>query len=50
MYLLSRLREDMVACISRGRGCGRGRPIENAEVIEEMRELRARIEAMELGR
>ena len=40
----------MAVCISRGRGHGRGQPVENAEVIEEMRELRARMEAVELGR
>ena len=40
----------MVVCIGIGRGRGRVRPVADAEVIEEMRELRARIEAMELGR
>ena len=36
--------------IGKGRGHGRGRPVANVEVIEEMRELRARIASMELGR
>ena len=40
----------MAVHIGRGRGRGRGQPVANAEVIEEMRELRARIVAMELGR
>ena len=39
----------MVVCIGRAIGHGRGKPIANEEVLEEMRELRARIEAMELG-
>ena len=37
-------------CIDIGRGCGRGHPVANAEVIEELRELRARMAAVELGR
>lgn len=37
----------MVVCIGRGQGRGRGRPVANVEVIEEMRDLRAHIEAME---
>ena len=40
----------MVVCIGRGQGRGRGRPIANAEVIEKIRELRAHIVAMKLGR
>ena len=36
--------------IGRGRGRGRGQPVANAEVIEEMRELRDCMEAVELGR
>ena len=40
----------MVVRIGRGRNHGRGRPIANTEVIEEMRELRAHIVAMDLGR
>ena len=36
--------------IGRGRGHGRGRPVANVEMIEEMRELRSHIADMELGR
>ena len=37
----------MVARIGRVRGRDRGQPGGNVEVLEEMRELRARLEAME---
>ena len=40
----------MVVRIGRGRGHGRGQPTKNVEVIEEMRELRDCMEAVELGR
>ena len=40
----------MAVRIGRGRGRGRGRPTTNAEVMEEVRELRARMPTMELGR
>ena len=40
----------MVVRIGRGRGRGRGRPLANDKVIEEMREVRARMGAVELGR
>ena len=40
----------MAACIGRARGHDRGRPGGNAKVLEEMRELRARLEAMETDR
>ena len=40
----------MVAHIGRARGRDRGRPAVNAEVMEEMRELRARLEAMEIDK
>jgi hypothetical protein len=40
----------MVVRIGRARGHGRGRPTTNAKVLEEMRELRSLMEAMELGR
>ena len=40
----------MVAHIGRARGRDRGRPGGNTEVLEEMRELRARLEAMETDR
>ena len=34
-----------------GRGCGRrGRRVANAEVMEAMRQMQARLEAMETGR
>jgi hypothetical protein len=36
--------------VGRARGRGRGRPTTNVEVLEEMRELRARLEAMDLDR
>ena len=40
----------MAARIGRARGRDRGRPRGNAEVLEEMRELRAHLEAMEMDR
>ena len=40
----------MVAQIGRARGCDRGQPSGNAEVLEEMRELREHLEAMEMDR
>ena len=40
----------MVARIGRARGHDRGRSGGNVEVLEEMRELRARLEAMETNR
>ena len=40
----------MAVRIGRGRGRGRGQPVANAEVIEEMRELRACIVAMKFDR
>ena len=40
----------MVARVGRARGRDRGQPAVNAEVMEEMRELRARLEAMETNR
>ena len=40
----------MVACIGRVRGRDKGRPGGNTEVLEEMRELRARLEAMEMDK
>ena len=40
----------MVARIGRARGRDRGRPTVNAEITEEMRELRACLEAMETDR
>ena len=39
----------MVVRIGRVQGCCKGQPVSNVEVIEEMRELRACMEAMELG-
>ena len=40
----------MVACIAIARVRDRGRPVGNAEVMEEMRELQACLEAMETDR
>ena len=40
----------MVAHMGRARGRDRGGPVVNAEVMEEMRELRARLESMETDR
>ena len=40
----------MAACIGRVRGHDRGRPGGNVEFLEEMRELRARLESMETYR
>ena len=40
----------MVAPVGRARGCNRGRPAVNTEVMEEMRELRACLEDMETDR
>ena len=40
----------MVARIGREKGRDRGRPRGNKEVLEEMRELRAHLEAMEMDR
>ena len=40
----------MVARVGRARGRDRVRPAVNAEVMEEMRELRARLESMETDR
>ena len=40
----------MVARIGRARARGRGRPGGKAKVLEEMRELRAHLEAMETDR
>ena len=40
----------MVACIKRARGHDIGRPVGNAKVLEEMRELREHMEAMEKDR
>ena len=40
----------MVAPVGRARGCNRGRPVVNTEVMEEMRELRARLKSMETNR
>ena len=40
----------MAACIGRARGHDRGRPTVNAEVMEDVRELRARLEAMEIDK
>ena len=40
----------MVARIGRVRGCDIGQPRGNAEVLEEIRELRACLEAMETDR
>ena len=40
----------MAVCIGRARGCGRGRPAANEEVLEEMRELRTHMAAMDLGK
>jgi len=40
----------MALRVGRARGRGRGQSAANAEVLEEMKELRARMEAMELGR
>ena len=40
----------MAARIGRDRGCDRGRPGGNVEVLEEMRDLKARLEAMETDR
>ena len=40
----------MAVRIGRARGFDRGRPPRNVEVLEEMRELRARLEAMETDR
>ena len=40
----------MALRVGRVRGCGRGRPSTNAKVMEEMRRLKARMEAMEIGR
>ena len=40
----------MAVCIGRARGHDRGRPVGNIEVLEEMRELRARLEAMEMDK
>ena len=40
----------MDVCIGKRRGRGRGRPVANEGVIEEMRELRGHIVAMELGK
>ena len=37
----------MAACIGKARGHDRSRPTMNVEVMEEMRELRACLEAME---
>ena len=33
-----------------GRACQRGRPVANAELMEQLRVMQARLEAMELGR
>ena len=40
----------MASCIGRERGRDRGRPRGYTEVLEEMRELRERLEAMEMDR
>ena len=40
----------MAAHIGRARGHDRGRPGGNVEFLEEMRDLRARMEAMEMDR
>ena len=40
----------MVARIRRARGRDKGQPVGNAEVLEEMRDLRAHLEAMKIDR
>ena len=40
----------MATCIGRERGHDRGRPGGNEEILEEMRELRAHLEAMEMDK
>ena len=40
----------MAARVGREIGRDRGRPVVNAKVMEEMRELRARLESMEIDR
>ena len=40
----------MFVCVGRARGCDIGQPSVHTEVMEEVRELRARLEAMEIDR
>ena len=40
----------MVTHVGRARGRDRGRPMVNAELMEEMRELRPRLKSMETNR